>query len=935
MKNSKYIPRVVRILWYMILYFSSAVVAQPIGEWTWMHGDNIGNSLGNFGTQGVPSPNNKPPAVYEPCGEWRDNQGNFWFLGGARPDLVPQATYSALWKYDVATNQWTWMKGPSATNQAGVYGTKGVPSAANYPGSRSWGACTWVDKAGNFWLFGGGPYNAVGNGGRLNDLWKYDVTTNEWTWMNGPSNATNDPGSYGTKGVVNPANLPPCRDEAACSWVDNAGNLWLGGGYNTTGTTTTFIDDMWKYDMSANMWTWMHGPGIGFYPTVYGTLNVPASANTPGSVLPYATWTDLSGSFWLFDNSAMWMYNPAINQWAWKGGKFPSSYGTKCVPSATTRPRNKTEHRARVVDTCGNFWLFGSDNLSGGNSYGNDLWHYNVSTQQWMWVSGDNTGNPAPAVFGTKGTSAPANKPGGRTGGTAWVDVSGNIWIFGGWAENGGADVYLNDLWRFVPDSNCTPGCKITFASAVISTNILCNGQCTGTATSNPNGGVLPYTYSWNTTPVQTTKTVTGLCPGFYTVTVTDASGKTATSTITITQPPVLSLATSFANPPCNAACTGTASATASGGTTAYTYSWNVTPIQTSAGVTGLCSGNYTVIVTDKNGCTVVQPITLTEPPAITTTVSSTPNSNCASPNGTATVQTNGGAPGYTYSWSPSGGNSSAATGLSSGTYSITITDSNGCTAVDTTSVASTGNIPIVTLNTTPAGCNSDTGTVTAAVSGGALPYTYNWSNGQTTSAITGLSAGTYTVIVTDANGCAQAIATVIAAPAGPNANAGINVTITSGNSTTLTATGGGAYAWSNGDTVSSIIVSPAATTQYCVIVTDSSNCSDTACVMVFVEIDCAKAGELYLPNAFSPNDDGENDFLQLYYGNIKCIKDVKLVVYNRWGEKLFETTDPAFKWEGLSTGQPMNTEVLVYYFEVTLLTGEQIIKKGNVSLIR
>jgi gliding motility-associated-like protein len=105
---------------------------------------------------------------------------------------------------------------------------------------------------------------------------------------------------------------------------------------------------------------------------------------------------------------------------------------------------------------------------------------------------------------------------------------------------------------------------------------------------------------------------------------------------------------------------------------------------------------------------------------------------------------------------------------------------------------------------------------------------------------------------------------------------------------------------------------------------------------MVTIEpIDCSGAGELYLPNAFSPNGDGENDVLQLYYGNMQCITTFELQIYDRWGEKVFQTTDPDFSWDGYYKGTVEGTAVFVYYMKAKLIIGGDLNKKGNVSLIR
>ncbi len=146
---------------------------------------------------------------------------------------------------------------------------------------------------------------------------------------------------------------------------------------------------------------------------------------------------------------------------------------------------------------------------------------------------------------------------------------------------------------------------------------------------------------------------------------------------------------------------------------------------------------------------------------------------------------------------------------------------------------------------------------------------------------------------------------------------------------------------WNNGMTGQTITVSPSVTTQYCVIVTETNGCTDTSCVTVFVgPIDCISTGPLYLPNAFSPNGDGENDFLQIYFGNFNCINTFKLVLFDRWGERIFETSDPAFKWDGTLKGESENSAVFSFYMEATYLSPSTFnkmpdVRKGNISLVR
>ena len=142
---------------------------------------------------------------------------------------------------------------------------------------------------------------------------------------------------------------------------------------------------------------------------------------------------------------------------------------------------------------------------------------------------------------------------------------------------------------------------------------------------------------------------------------------------------------------------------------------------------------------------------------------------------------------------------------------------------------------------------------------------------------------------------------------------------------------------WSNGESVSTIIVSPNVTTVYCVTVTDSSGCTDTACVIVTLEpTDCSNFTELCLPNAFSPNTDTQNDKLHLLGGTLlDCIKELNIVIYSRWGEKVFESNDKNFAWDGTFKGKPESAAVFGYYIKAVTTSDEVIRKKGNISLLR
>jgi gliding motility-associated-like protein len=421
------------------------------GMWTWMNGSSAPNPTPNYGTQGVPSLFNQPPGTYE-AAEWTDLNGNFWLFGGGDGSLLVHQ--SALWKYDPTAGIWTWMKGPSSLNAAGVYGTQGISSPTNYPGARAWGAITWTDINGSLWLLGGFGHDALGNLDGLNDLWKYDISVNEWTWMKG-SNIGGGIGNFGTLQISAITNTPPARYETSVGWVDNNSNLWLFGGSSNS-------DDMWKYDKSTNLWTWMSGQSTGFISSNHGILGVASTSNTPGSRSVYAHWKDRQGNFWLYGGAGnnttyadMWMYNPSSNVWTWMAGSslpYPDDTATftqQCIVS-DGRPSKSMENRACWTDACGRFWSFGGSEFDT-QSPQNTLWMFDPSILKFTWVNGSLFSNPS-GVFGTQNIASSSNVPPGLMGGNAFMGTNGELWLFGG----GGYNLQLyNTLWRYQIDTIC------------------------------------------------------------------------------------------------------------------------------------------------------------------------------------------------------------------------------------------------------------------------------------------------------------------------------------------------------------------------------------------------------------------------------------------------------------------------------------------------
>jgi len=323
-------------------------------QWTWMAGSNaLVCDLNTVYNKTICD----EPAVNGPGGRdgevtWTDSQGNLWLFGGNSYDSSGTGgIFNDFWEYSTSSDSWIFRGGatqivcinPGGGNCLGSeppqpqYGTLGVPDAGNNPGGRA-NAVGWTDSGGNLWIYGGenriqaGPldYNEV----FFDDVWKYDFSSNEWTWMAGANGSAASqggvavfPGVYGTLGVSATGNTPGSRIYQS-TWTDKAGNFWLYGGVQTLAQTPLF-SDIWVFNPSSLNWAWMGGSagassvcseGLCQQPAVYGALGAAAASNSPGGRGYGNSWTDSAGNFWLFgggypaypDND-LWEYQPSAN----------------------------------------------------------------------------------------------------------------------------------------------------------------------------------------------------------------------------------------------------------------------------------------------------------------------------------------------------------------------------------------------------------------------------------------------------------------------------------------------------------------------------------------------------------------------------------------------------------------------------------------------
>ncbi|MFZ9027708.1 MAG: gliding motility-associated C-terminal domain-containing protein [Crocinitomicaceae bacterium] len=453
--------------------------------------------------------------------------------------------------------------------------------------------------------------------------------------------------------------------------------------------------------------------------------------------------------------------------------------------------------------------------------------------------------------------------------------------------------------------------------------HITCFSYNDGSIDYTVNGGSTAYTYAWSTSDgsglVASDEDQANITAGTYDVTVTDVNGCSLSTSITLTEPTGMTQSISSAtyasgdNITCNGAADGSIDYTVGGGSPAYTYAWTTTDGSglnaTAEDQSGLTAGTYTVVVTDLTGCTRTETITLVEPTAMTQSITagtfaSGDNISCNGlADGSIDYTVGDGSPGYTFAWTSADGTGLVATdedqsGLTAGTYDVTTTDINGCTVSESITLVEptelTSTIAITSdYNGQDISCNNaEDGEAEVTPAGGSTPYTYDWSNGQTTQTATGLTEGVYNVEVTDVNGCTTTNLIVLTQPDeltvdlySPLNFHNHHIDLFGGDDGQIDATVLGGtpeydYIWSNNSVEEDQTGLTAG--YYMIEVYDVNGCyaQDT--------IYLTQPFELELPSAFSPNGDNANDIYDIH--GIEAYPDNRFIVLNRWGNVVFET---------------------------------------------
>lgn len=795
------------------------------GNWTWLKGSNVHNPYGVYGVKGLEAP------TITPGGR---NNGAAWFYNGAlytyggsgNNAVSNNVTLDDLWSYNMSSNNWTWLRGNRYKINSGIYGTQGVADAESKPGGRHFAAtCTGNGKS---YVFGGFGPDATQFGGYLNDLWEYDHSTGKWIWLKG-SNLVDQSPSYGTLGVPAATNTPAGRYAAGIWYLNNKIYMFGGYGMALSGSSKTYYNDLWEFDLSTGNWTWIKGDNNN--PTaVWGTQGVAAAGNKPAPRMHPITWVENNKLYMFgeFGYNDIWQFDPATNNWTWLKGdpwNFGSAtYGTKGVEA----PGNNPSGQARRTAAYGNnkLYLFSENNAG----YYNLLWRYDMTTNNWTWLNGTTVKN-TPGNYGTKGVAAATNSPGGRYSPASWV-FNDKYYVYGGFGyAASGAPGHLSDLWEYdpatnywtwisgdsstnkrasagvtgVPNTNNSPGARVESSGWVydgklflfggvgfmlngspagpnyendlmyatiqtctpvtpsITISASANPACAGTnisfTVSTANEGTGP-SYQWQAFDGSTWNDISGEVNATYssstlpdaakircilTSNATCATSPNAISneiTMTISAPEVTpGLVT---NVSCYNSSNGSASVTVSGGTSPYTYLWNDPAASATQAITGLTAGTYQVNVTDALGCTDNATLTISQPSILSSSALSQTNTSChGSTDGTAEITVTGGSIPYSYSWSPTGGNSATASGLAAGTYIATTTDANGCQTTTSFTITQPAAIPAPTVTITPTVvCPGYAPIFTAtALNAGATPV-YKWTDN---GAIVGTDSINYT----------------------------------------------------------------------------------------------------------------------------------------------------------------------------------------------
>lgn len=455
-------------------------------------------------------------------------------------------------------------------------------------------------------------------------------------------------------------------------------------------------------------------------------------------------------------------------------------------------------------------------------------------------------------------------------------------------------------------------------------------------------GGTAGYTYSWSGPNGYTSDqdSISGLYAGTYVLTVTDAVGCVLTETIVLNAPPPIVADLMAATFPsgstisCFGADDGSINAAISGGTAPYTLLWSGPDGFTSsaAAIDQLAPGTYCITVTDTNACSTQQCITLVEPDVLNA-ASSTTDAACGQSVGTVDATITGGSAPYSYAWD-NGTQTEDLANVGAGTYNLQVTDANGCTASTSASVDASPAVEAEATVGSPLCHSSTDGSIVLTTTGGQAPFTYLWSDGSTGTSLGGIGAGSYSITITDNNGCTWEQTLAVTAPDALVADTaishypnGYNVSTWGGSdgSIALNVSGGTPpynYLWSDGATTDPRTALPAGT--YTVAITDANGCTLELTIVL------EQPDDLAMPTGFTPNGDGQNDAFVVH--GLDGYPNNQITIFNRWGNVVYDRLNYANDWGG-ENGQGQDLPNGTYF--VVLKLSPELTLQNYVDLRR
>ncbi|MCX6181592.1 MAG: glycosyl hydrolase [Bacteroidetes bacterium] len=482
--------------------------------------------------------------------------------------------------------------------------------------------------------------------------------------------------------------------------------------------------------------------------------------------------------------------------------------------------------------------------------------------------------------------------------------------------------------------------------SSIDITKVNCFGDSTGALKANVAGGISPYEFLWSN--ADTLDSITSLPIGVYKLQVSDAKGCKAISQAEVKSPALLELKIDKSSDNCFGGNNqGALSAKVSGGVAAYTYQWDVPGSGNVSSLNNLPSGEYHLIVTDGNGCSVSDSTTILQSAPLDYTVNVV-NPSCGNADGTASIVVNvGGSVPYVYQWDARAANQTTATAnnLNTGWYLFTITDGAGCSKTDSIELQNLNGVAFVDKEITNPTCfGKCDGSLMAVAAGGTRPYKYQWDSiASVDSFATGLCAGNYLLTVTDVNKCSDVISFVLddQAKNPPFANFSFSPQEVSLLEPTVyftnLSTDASIFKWTFGNGDSSFATQPVYTYadtgfySVCLRASNENNCFMDTCGRVQVE----GISVFYVPNAFTPGSDGKNDLFMPVTSGLDP-DSYQLNIFNRWGELFFSTNDLNKGWDGTRNGRPVQVDVYVWKIDFKEKDSKKLHSKiGHVTLLR